>query len=78
MSHTVFRQFLFYFREDIKMHDGWLQPKCCSIQQLCIAFLILISRSWLLNMGLQPMNVDVFPYFQSIKNISVAKSLVVV
>ena len=37
-------------REDIKVHDGCLQPNYCSIQQLCIAFLIYVSCSWLLNM----------------------------
>ena len=26
-------------REDIKIHNCWLQPKCCSIQQLCVVFL---------------------------------------
>ena len=25
-------------RGDVKIHNSWLQPKCYSIQQLCIAF----------------------------------------
>ena len=25
-------------RGDVKIHNSWLQPECCSIQQLCIAF----------------------------------------
>ena len=27
-------------RGDVKIDKGWLQPRCCSIQQLCIALSI--------------------------------------
>ena len=26
------------FRGDVKIHNRWLQPKCCSIYELSIAF----------------------------------------
>ena len=37
-------------REDVKIHNHWLQPKCYSIQQL-YSCSILVGCSWLLNMG---------------------------
>ena len=40
-----------WLRGDVKIHNSWLQPTCCSIQQLCIAFPIELGCSWLLNMG---------------------------
>ena len=30
--------FCLVFREDIKIHNRWLQPKCCSFQPIHIAF----------------------------------------
>ena len=37
--------------EDVKIHDCWLQPKCCSIQLLCMSHTLYIGFSLLLNMG---------------------------
>ena len=37
-------------RGDVKIHNHWLQQKCCSIQHVYIAFPIEIGCSWLLNM----------------------------
>ena len=30
-------------RGDVKIHNHWLQPKCCSIQLLCISFPMYIG-----------------------------------
>ena len=38
-------------REDVNIHNCWLQPKCCSIKEQCIAFPIYVGCSWLLNGG---------------------------
>ena len=45
-----------------KDFNQWLWPKCHSIQRGCIAFTIDVSRSGLLNMGLQQANVCVSLY----------------
>ena len=45
------------------MHNHWPQPKCCSIQQLCIDFLCKLGATACWIWGLQPINFDVSPNF---------------
>ena len=38
-------------REDVNIHNCWLQPRWCSMEQLRLGFPIQVGSSWLLNMG---------------------------
>ena len=47
------------FREDVNIHDCWLQPKCFSIRQVCIFFIFKLLAAGCRIWGLKPMNFDV-------------------
>ena len=49
-SLNISDDIVMFVRENIIIHNCWLQPKCCSIQEQCIAFPIEVGCSWLMNM----------------------------
>ena len=48
-------------REDVKIHNCWLQSKYCSSQQLCITCLYKLAAAGCLKWVRQPINFDVSP-----------------
>ena len=51
LSMIAVKEVIHDVRGDVKIHNRWLLPKCCSILQLSIAFAIEGGCNWLLNMG---------------------------